>query len=168
MSLLTSSAPELVALSPELIEPLAEFFRELRGAGYGQWFHPHPLTDEEAESRCRYQGQDFYGVMHIPGRIMAYGMLRGWDEGFAVPSLGIAVHPAQRRNRLGRTMLEWLHCAARFRRADQVRLTVCRDNRAAIALYESAGYAFSELDDNRLLGTIQLTEAEMKGTSEWE
>jgi len=44
-------------------------------------------------------------------------MLRGWDEGYETPSLGIAVHPDARGLGLARTFMGFLHAAASFQGA---------------------------------------------------
>lgn len=83
---------------------------------------------------------------------MGYGMLRGWEEGWAVPSLGLAIHPRFRGLGAGRRLLTHLHERARFRGADTVRLKVYRTTGAAIALYTSLGYRFEPSSDTELLG----------------
>jgi ribosomal protein S18 acetylase RimI-like enzyme len=131
-------------LRPELAEPLAELFAALSAAGDGRTFHPHPLTRDEAERLSAYDGADVYAVLVEDGRAVAYGMLRGWDEGFDVPSLGLAVHPDERGRGLGRELTERLHDEARRRGATRVRLTVYADNEPARKLYERLGYELEE------------------------
>ncbi len=58
------------------------------------------------------------------GSIVAYGMLRGWDEGYETPSLGIAVHSEWQARGVGRRMMEHLHQVARVRGAKRIRLKV--------------------------------------------
>ena len=77
-------------LSPDLEGPLARFFETL-GDDDRKVFHPHPFTAEKARELCAYRGDDVYGVL-VEGEVVhAYAMLRGWDEGYQVPSLGIVV-----------------------------------------------------------------------------
>ena len=61
-----------------------------------KFFHPHPFTTEAARERAAYTGKDLYYVVIEGDEILGYGMLRGWDEGYEVPSLGIVIHPAHR------------------------------------------------------------------------
>jgi ribosomal-protein-alanine N-acetyltransferase len=142
-------------LSPELAESLAELFAALREAGDERWFHPHPLTREEAERLCAYDGADVYAVVSEGGRVVAYGMLRGWDEGYEIPSLGLAVHPSARGGGAGRALMEHLHEEARARRARSVRLTVDAGNAPARRLYEELGYALEPQGDD-LVGYLAL------------
>lgn len=142
-------------LSPGLAEPLATFFDALSAAGDERWFHPHPLTREEATRLCSYDGQDVYCVLADEGRVVAYGMLRGWEAGFEIPSLGIAVRPDARGSGVGRALMEHLHGVARARGATRVRLVVYADNVPARRLYEGLGYELEEKGDD-LVGFLAL------------
>lgn len=138
---------------------LAEFFAELVRRGDDRWFHPHPFTADQASSLAAYAGQDLYCAAVDGGQVAAYGMLRGWDEGYAVPSLGIAVAAAHRGQGLGRPFMHYLHAVARLRGAARVRLKVYPHNVPARRLYESLGYCFQEAGDGQLLGILELGRA---------
>jgi ribosomal protein S18 acetylase RimI-like enzyme len=148
---------EIRRVGPELEGALAELFAALVAAGDDETFHPHPFTPAAAAERARYEGKDVYAVAVAGGRALAYGMLRGWDEGYEVPSLGIAVHPAARALGLGRALMLYLHVEARRRAAPRIRLKVYPDNERAVALYRSLGYAFAEqLERGQLVGVKDL------------
>jgi ribosomal protein S18 acetylase RimI-like enzyme len=87
--------------------------------------------------------------------VIAYGLLRGWDEGYDTPSLGIAVSPRSQRNGIGRRLMEHLHDVARARGATRVRLKVYRENTPAVRLYEAFGYSF-EAEGDELIGVRKL------------
>jgi ribosomal protein S18 acetylase RimI-like enzyme len=122
---------------------LAGFFAALVAAGDDRTFHPHPFTAAAAAERARYEGADVYCVAVAGETVLAYGMLRGWDEGYEIPSLGIAIHPEARGLGLGRAMMAYLHAEARRRGAPKIRLKVYPDNATAVSLYRSFGYGFS-------------------------
>lgn len=143
-------------LSPDWESPLAEFFAALAEAGDEREFHPHPLTAQEAKRLCEYAGRDLYYVMSEGRRVVAYGMLRGWDAGYDVPSLGIAVHPRERGRGIGRELMEMLHAAARGRGAPRVRLKVYPSNEPALRLYRSLGYTFHSEERGQLVGLLEL------------
>lgn len=104
-------------------------------------FKPHPFTQEFIAWLQGDAGRDQYMVAGHPGRaFVAYGMLRGWDAGFEIPSLGIAVHPSARGQGIGREMMNALHRAAREGGARAVRLRVHQENATALGLYRSLGY----------------------------
>ena len=104
------------------------------------YFHPHPLSHDEAERIATYRGRDVYLVHDADGRAVAYGMLRGWDLGYEVPSLGVAVRTDAYGLGHGRRMMAALHEIARQRGSRLVRLRVHPDNARARALYRSMGY----------------------------
>lgn len=153
---MNSSALEFRIVDKALEQPLAEFFRALRRAGDDRYFHPHPFTDEEAKRLAQYLGKDLHYVLVEDDEVLGYGMLRGWDEGYEVPSLGIVIHPAVRGMGLGKLFMHFLHAAARRRGASKVRLKVYPDNTNAVALYKGLGYTFQAEEAGQLVGFIDL------------
>ena len=87
-------------------------------------------------------GEDAYALLFGDDEAVAYGMLRGWDEGYSTPALGIAVPIAMHGRGFGRRMMEELHAEARRRGAVPVRLRVHRDNARARLLYEPMEYRY--------------------------
>jgi ribosomal protein S18 acetylase RimI-like enzyme len=151
--------PVCVALSPEHTQSLASLFTRLQEADHDNFFHPHSLTTEEAAARSNYSGRDFYCVMLLENNAVGYGMLRGWDEGYAIPSLGIVLDPSVRGRGYARVLTNFLHDVAKKRGATQVRLTVEPQNRAAIELYRSLGYILQPQADGQLIGLLDLASA---------
>jgi len=143
-------------VSPDVATALAELFAALRASGDERHFHPHPLDDETARAVAGRSTKDLYYVAIDDDRALAYAMLRGWDEGYDVPSLGIAVHPDERGTGVARLMMETLHEAARRRGATSIRLKVYLDNEAAIRLYRSLGYMFDGEEDGQVVGRLEL------------
>jgi ribosomal protein S18 acetylase RimI-like enzyme len=152
----TKSVPVCVALSPEHAPSLARLFARLQQTDTENFFHPHPLTAEEAFSSANYSGRDFYCVMLQGDEVVGYGMLRGWDEGYAIPSLGVALDPSVRGRGYSRPVMNFLHDTAKKRGAAKVRLKVDSQNRPAIELYRSLGYAFEPPSDQQLIGFLDL------------
>jgi ribosomal protein S18 acetylase RimI-like enzyme len=138
-------------------DALAKFFELLRAHGTDKYFHPHPLTASSARTIASYSGKDFY-VAVLEGRnILGYGMLRGWDEGYQIPSVGIAIHPDIQGRGVGRLLMNFLHLAALRRGAKKVRLRVYRDNYPAIRMYRTMGYKLvAERGRRNLVGTVTL------------
>jgi len=148
---------EFKRIGPGMQRPLAIFFDGLRRSGDEHWFHPHPLIFDQAGKICRFKGKDLYYVAMDRGRVTAYGMLRGWDEGWKIPSLGIAVSSPMKGTGLARAFMMFLHASARARGAKKVRLKVFPENKPAVGLYMSLGYRFRKLEeDGQLVGFIDL------------
>lgn len=150
-------APRFVRLSHALFEPFAGFLTELEANGDHAFFHPHAFDPESARSivSLAEAGPDEYWVL-VEHEVLAYGMLRGWAEGYAVPSLGLAVSPRHRGRGLARAMMHHLHGLARDRGAAHVRLKVERRNLTARRLYETLGYVLQDHSPTELLGILAL------------
>ena len=98
---------------PQHLASLRELFVQIQGDLASRHFHPHPFTEEEAEKRCTYTGRDFYGIAFMGHEIAGYGMLRGWDAGYAVPSLGIWLVPEMRGKGLARPFINAVRLSIR-------------------------------------------------------
>lgn len=139
--------------SADLEGPIARLFAHLHDTGEDARFHPHPFTAEAARERCAYRGKDVYCVAVAGDEVLGYGMLRGWDEDYAVPSLGIAIHASARGTGLSRALMLYLHAEAKRRGVERIRLKVYPDNAAAVSLYRSLGYRFADdLEKGQLVG----------------
>jgi len=134
------------------IDRLTSFFELIKNRKDDQYFHPHPFNKEKAEELGHYKGEDLYFIQISENEICGYGMLRGWDEGYLVPSLGVIIHPDYRGKGLGKKFLVFLHDQARKKGAKQICLKVYPDNKGAIALYSKMGYVFSGSEQGQLIG----------------
>lgn len=152
----TASGPVFRRLVPGDFAEACRFFAAIREDPDRARFRPHGFDDENARRVTGHAGADLYAGAFNGSRMIAYGMLRGWNEGHTVPSLGIYVHRDFRGRGAGRWMLERLHASAAELGATSVRLTVDRDNRGAVRLYEAIGYIFGPLDTERLVGVRPL------------
>jgi ribosomal protein S18 acetylase RimI-like enzyme len=133
---------EIRRLTPEWTAATAAFLQAVGSDADARFFTPHPFDRATVEALAASPGRDLYAVLVEGGSVLAYGLLRGWNEGYEVPSLGVAVAPAARGRGLGRLMMHFLHAAARRRGALQVRLRVHAGNEKALALYREMGYRF--------------------------
>lgn len=138
-------------LRPGREQALARFFAALVAAGDDAFFSPHATDVDTLGALAAQPGDDLYFVFIEDEDVLAYGLLRGWNEGYDVPSLGIAVHPSARAAGLGRLVMDYLEAMARHRGAPAVRLRVHKDNARAIGMYERRGYAMQpDAGDARL------------------
>jgi ribosomal protein S18 acetylase RimI-like enzyme len=141
---------------------LARFFETLAAHGIDRVFRPHALSEESARERATYLGRDLYFMLiekneDLENDVLGYGILRGWDEGYEIPSLGIAIRPDAQRQGLARLLMNFLHVAALRRGAKAVRLRVLPSNGAAVSLYRSLGYDLvPEKGGPYLVGSLQL------------
>lgn len=133
---------ECVDFRPGWEDGLARLFAALADAGELRFFDPHPHDPETLTRIAARTGADLYCLLVKGDEVLGYGLLRGWDEGFDIPSLGIAVHPAARSIGLGALLMHYLETMAAYRDAPGVRLRVMRSNTTAVALYAGRGYRF--------------------------
>ena len=154
---------EIVHLNAAHYKLLSRFFKEINTPDYIKDFSPHPFTTEHAEHICNYNGTDlYYAVLLEKERIVGYGMLRGWDEGYDVPSLGICILREHQSSSLGELLMLFLEVAARKRGCERIMLKVKSDNSTAISLYKKFGYIFEEYDKVFLVGLKDLICSEGK------
>lgn len=135
---------------------LAVFFEKIVENGDHVFFHPHPFDRNEAKWIAGYKGKDLYFVQIYKKNIVGYAMLRGWNEGYDVPSLGIIIHPSYRHFGLGSKFMQYLHDEAKRKGASRVRLKVYEKNIGAMAMYHSLGYIFDSKENGQLIGFLQL------------
>lgn len=130
-----------VGLRVRAVRPDDERLLEVLFAGLDTtWFRPHDLGADGARQIARHVGTDVYLIGFLDDVAVAYGMLRGWDEGYRVPALGVAVRDGYRDRGLGRQMMHALHDVVRERGGRRVRLRVAPGNARARHLYDSMGY----------------------------
>ncbi len=147
---------EIVRICPTLQSSLTDFFMEIADSDDSVFFHPHPFTSQESERICHYTGKDLYYAIALKSRILAYGMLRGWDEGYPIPSLGIIVRKEVRGKGLGKLLILHLHAAALFRGSKKIRLKVYKGNIIAKHMYETLNYIFQNEEKDQLIGFCDL------------
>ena len=151
-SLPPEATVEFRSVRPPEAEALADLFQDIDDT----FFRPHPFTAEEARRIANLEGRDVYVLLFDGDRAVAYGMLRGWNEGFETPSLGIAVRTDSHRRGFGRLMMGHLHEVARAHGAEMVRLRVHPDNQRARRLYQSMGYRYAGEDRGELVMLIDV------------
>lgn len=149
---------EIVRLRSIHAPALTELFSRISADVASRHFHPHAFQAEDARRICAHEGEDRYMGVFVDRHCVAYGMLRGWDEGFDVPSLGIYVDVLARGRGVSTLLMQHLHVVARLSGAPAVRLKVYPDNTRARALYEGLGYRFADdpVPDQQLLGMLDL------------
>jgi len=138
---------------------LGELLEELRDDPASAHFHPHPFTRDAARRIAEREGirrDSYFGAFQEGDSLIGYGMLRGWDEGYEVPSFGVAVGVAHRGSGLGRRLLRHAISIARRRGAPSVMLKVHPANPNARRLYESEGFLFdpTPLEGGQIKGLL--------------
>lgn len=155
------SSAEIRALGANDAEALGDFFEAIRGLPEVEsYFTPHPLDRAQAvriATRAAHREDEYFAAFE-DGRVVAYGMLRGWDEGYPNAAFGVAVLPERRGAGLGRAILRYAVERARAHGAERVVLKVNPENVNAMRLYESEGFVFDgyHTDGEQLLAHLDL------------
>jgi ribosomal protein S18 acetylase RimI-like enzyme len=137
------------ALAVRAVEPadgaaLRRLFERNRHTTAAETFDPFELTAERALLIAGQRSADRYYLAWLADELVGMSMLRGYDEGYAIPSLGILVDAVCHGRGIGRELSAWTLAAARAGGAPGVRLSVYGDNPAALELYRSLGFTERE------------------------
>jgi len=147
------STIEIIRLNSNYVRMLKDFFQEINSPEYTDFFSPHPFNEEYAERICHHRGRDlYYAILKNGADIVGYGMLRGWDEGYEIPSIGLCISRRYQRSGLGKMLLEFLEAVVKFMGGVQVMLKVKKNNAVALRLYKQAKYTFKEHDEDSWVG----------------
>lgn len=121
-----------------------------------KYFHPHVFNKETLINILEQTRKDLYYIIIFNNLIIGYGMLRGMDEGYEIPSLGIAIDKDYSGKGLGSLLMVFLETTAKLHKYTKMRLRVNKDNQKAISLYKKLGYNFTVSDEENLLGIKDL------------
>src|SRR5512143_193637 len=116
-------------------EGLATFFRDNNRPEITRYFRPFPLTPNSAYQITTTKHLDRSYVAVQDGEIVALCMLRGWDEGYATPSLGVLVDQRYIESSLEWKLVEFAIEEARRLGCARLRLTAEESNQRGLAIF---------------------------------
>ena len=124
---------------------IVDFFERSNIPAVTKTFRAFDLSAEQANWIANYDGKDSYFLAMVngesaDGKIAGFGMLRGWDEGYSIPSLGLFVSPQHQGKGVGKAIMKHLTEVAIQRDCPRIRLTVDVANERAVALYKAQNY----------------------------
>ena len=122
------------------VQALIELFERNCVLEVGKNFDPFPLTAEQARRIALEACLDAYFVARMETELVGMSMLRGFDEGFEVPSFGIFIDYHHHGQGIGRRLTSWTVGEAGRRGCSSIRLSVYASNTAALRLYRSLGF----------------------------
>jgi glycosyltransferase involved in cell wall biosynthesis/ribosomal protein S18 acetylase RimI-like enzyme len=103
-------------------------------------FDPFPMTRASAEQLMLQPRRDRFFGAFCDGTLVAFSMLRGWDDGFEIPSFGIFVDASSQGRGVGAQLTDWTIEQARLAGARKIRLSVYGSNDRAIRIYDRLGF----------------------------
>ncbi len=121
-------------------DALCRFFDKNNISSVTKYFHPFPLNRDSAKRIvCTVHLDRYYGVFDRD-QIIGFCMLRGWDQGFSIPSLGVLVDSDFQGHGVGRKMTEFCLLEASRLGCPSVRLSVYASNEFAVRIYRALGF----------------------------
>lgn len=129
----------------QLIKPgdfhlLSKLFNENNIQDITNTFDPFPLTVESAHWIACQPHQDKYYLAISGGIMVGFSMLRGWEEGYSVPSFGMFVDYGHQGRGFGNAILDLTIQEAKNLNCRQIRLSVFSNNPIALKMYLSRGF----------------------------
>ena len=121
-------------------EKLGEFFERNNRPEQTRFFRPFPLTRAQAACLLRPESKDLFFALEENGEFAGFSMLRGFDEGYSIPSFGILIDERRQGKGLGRLLTEWTIQWGDQAGFEKIRLTVSAQNQKALGLYQQLGF----------------------------
>jgi RimJ/RimL family protein N-acetyltransferase len=107
---------------------------------YSSYFIPFSFDEKNIESLLHQAIKDkFYGVF-VSGRLVGFFMLRGFDEGYSIPSYGVWIAEEFSNKGLSTLTLQHAISFCKINSIKKVMLKVHPDNLAAKHIYEKFGF----------------------------
>jgi [ribosomal protein S18]-alanine N-acetyltransferase len=125
-----------------------------KNSGDYLYFKPHDYNLKSLIKNIK--SDDIFILQCIGRKVVGYGLLRGWEEGYEVPSLGIIIDKDHRGLKLSEKMMSYLHKIANEYGCFNIMLKVNKDNKKAINLYKKMGYELSDYNEKLLVGYKKL------------
>jgi [ribosomal protein S18]-alanine N-acetyltransferase len=131
-------------VAPAHAEALVDLFVRNAVPSVTAGFDPFALDAAEARRIALAPGRDLFFVAAEGEELVGFSMLRGFEEGYEVPSFGIFVDHRQQGRGVGRSLTEWTIERAREHGCPAVRLSVYASNARARAMYDALGFVERE------------------------
>lgn len=131
-------------VGPEHADALVELFERNAVASITAGFDPFALSATKARWIALRHHADAYYLAICREQLVGMSMLRGFDEGYEIPSFGIFVDHLRHGEGIGRRLTAWTIDQARLQGCPAVRLSVYSDNPVARGLYASLGFIEQE------------------------
>jgi ribosomal-protein-alanine N-acetyltransferase len=133
-----------LTVGPEHADALVALFERNTVPAVEEMFDPFSFTAAEARRIALEPRRDGYYIATRGDELLGLSMLRGFDEGYEIPSFGIFIDHERHGQGIGRRLTAWTIEQACRQGCPAVRLTVYADNAAARSLYESLGFREQE------------------------
>jgi ribosomal protein S18 acetylase RimI-like enzyme len=128
------------SLRPDDVAGVAALLARSRDDPEMTFFDPFPLTEETARRLACEPRLDRYYVAEVSSELIGLSMLRGWDEGYDIPSFGVMVDPAWHGRGVGSALTDFTIASAVELGCEAIRLSVYARNERASRMYVQRGF----------------------------
>lgn len=153
----------LRALCPEDEPALSALFTANDSPAVTRWFDPFPLTRATAGKLTRHSGRDLYWGVWANDEMVAFAMVRGWDEGHEHRAYGYLVDHRHRRRGIGTAMTTLVVEELLRRGESEVRARVHDDNEASLRMLMASGFRELDRREGRVILGCRLADAPAAG-----
>jgi ribosomal protein S18 acetylase RimI-like enzyme len=133
-------------VNSEYESKLKSFFEIIKKSKLNRFFHPHSFNYQAVKKIINISESNkkdlYYLVLDQEDQIRGYFMLRGFDEGYKVPSFGEVVHPNFQNRGLGTEILKIAIKISKRLKVKKLMLHVYKNNLVAKKIYKSLGFQF--------------------------
>lgn len=136
-----SIRPLAVADAPSLCQLL-----EAQTPAYIQFFTPFRFEVDHLTELLARRKRDVWMGLRWQSKLIGFFLLRGWDEGFDVPSYGVLIDESFKGYGFARLSLRVAKSIAMLRQAPRLMLKVHPQNHEAKRLFENAKFKQTGLD----------------------
>jgi ribosomal-protein-alanine N-acetyltransferase len=145
-------------LGPQDEPALVRFFQENNRPEVTSLFRAFAFDAASAERICREPRRDRYFAMFEGHEIACFGMLRGWDEGFDVPTFGLVADHRFNGRGHGWRMWNWVMELGRELGCARMRITTDQSNTLILRMALKLGFLQTrELPNSRVELMAELT-----------
>jgi RimJ/RimL family protein N-acetyltransferase len=113
---------------------------------YNQYFIPFQFEYKVFKQILLQKKRDLYFGIFFNNVIIGFYMLRGFDEGFAIPSYGVWISKDFSTNGLAKLTMYHALCICKLLKVKEIMLKVHPENVIAKRIYENFGFTFSHVD----------------------
>ena len=133
---------------PVSIEQAPELTSLLRSQSpaYVRFFSPFNFDHATISGILANLKKDVLSGIYARDRMIGFFMLRGWDEGYEVPTYGVLIDERYSGYGLGRMTLKMAKSICLLRRSPRIMLKVHPEHHPAKALYEEAKFIQTGID----------------------
>jgi RimJ/RimL family protein N-acetyltransferase len=114
---------------------------------YIRFFHPFSFDLKTIEEILGRRREDVFTGIYRQDQLVGFFMLRGWDQGFEVPTFGILIDEGHSELGLARLSLRMAKRICRLRGSPRIMLKVSPENEAAKYLYEEEHFVQTGIDN---------------------